>query len=263
MFRNLTPVVKNLLLITIAAFLIEGFLSIDLAMLAGLRNPISSEFQPWQFFTYMFIHGGLGHLFGNMFALFIFGPLLEQFWGSNRFLIFYLVTGIGAGVVYAGVNYWDMKGMRNDAQTYMYNPNPDDFSEFVSSHATRFYGNFYEIIDDFEKNPDSEALKNETKEIVSAVYDRYSNIPMVGASGAIFGVLMAFALLFPNTELFLLFFPFPIKAKYFVGFYLLYEVYQEFNRAPGDNVAHLAHLAGALIAFIMIRLWRRDRTKFY
>lgn len=263
MFRNLTPVVKNLLLITVLAHIIGGFLSIDLAMLAGLRNPISSEFQPWQFFTYMFIHGGLGHLFGNMFALFIFGPLLEQFWGSNRFLIFYLVTGIGAGVVYAGVNYWDMQGMRNDAQTYMYNPNPDDFSRFVSSHATRFYGNFYDIIDDFEKNPQSESLKIETKEIVSAVYDRYSNIPMVGASGAIFGLLMAFALLFPNTELFLLFFPFPIKAKYFVGFYLLYEIYQEFNRAPGDNVAHLAHLAGALIAFIMIRLWRRDRTKFY
>lgn len=263
MFRNLTPVVKNLLLITVLAHIIGGFLNIDLAMLAGLRNPISSEFQPWQFFTYMFIHGGLGHLFGNMFALFIFGPLLEQFWGSNRFLIFYLVTGIGAGVVYAGVNYWDMQGMRNDAQTYMYNPNPDDFSKFVSSHATRFYGNFYDIIDDFEKNPQSESLKRETKEIVSAVYDRYSNIPMVGASGAIFGLLMAFALLFPNTELFLLFFPFPIKAKYFVGFYLLYEIYQEFNRAPGDNVAHLAHLAGALIAFIMIRLWRRDRTKFY
>jgi len=263
MFRNLTPVVKNLLLITVLAYFIGGFLSIDMAMLAGLRNPISPEFQPWQFFTYMFIHGGLGHLFGNMFALFIFGPLLEQFWGANRFLIFYLVTGIGSGVIYAGVNYWDMQGMRNDAQTYMYNPNPDDFSGFVSSHATRFYGNFYDIIDDFEKNPDSEVLKNETKEIVSAVYDRYASIPMVGASGALFGVLMAFALLFPNTELFLLFFPFPIKAKYFVGVYLLYEIYQEFNRAPGDNVAHLAHLAGALIAFIMIRLWRKDRTKFY
>jgi membrane associated rhomboid family serine protease len=263
MFQNLTPVVKNLLVITIGVFVITGFLGMNLSSFAGLYNPISSEFRPWQFFTYLFLHGGLGHLFGNMFALFIFGPLLERFWGSNRFLIFYLATGIGAGLVYAGVNYLSISSMKKDMELYIENPTPEGFSEYVSSHATRFYGNFYDIIDDFERNPESASLQQQTRQYVRMIYDRYSNIPMIGASGAIFGILMAFALLFPNTELFLLFFPFPIKAKYFVGFYLLYEIYAEFNRAPGDNVAHLAHLAGAVVAYVMIRLWKKERNRFY
>ena len=101
------------------------------------------------------------------------------------------------------------------------------------------------------------------KELLLALYEREANIPLVGASGAIFGILMAFALLFPNTELFLLFFPFPIKAKYFVLFYGLYEVYALVQRTPGDNVAHLAHLGGMLFAFILVKMWQKDRNNFY
>jgi membrane associated rhomboid family serine protease len=263
MFNNLTPVVKNLLIITIGMFVLSGFLSFNIVGIAALYNPISGNFQPWQFFTYMFLHGGLGHLFGNMFALFIFGPLLERFWGSNRFLIFYLVTGVGAGVIYAGVNYLDMRSMKQDMEIYMTNPSPDAFSRYVGSHASGLYRNLYDIIDQYERNPQSAQLERETKQYVQLIYERSANIPMIGASGAIFGILAAFALLFPNTELFLLFFPFPIKAKYFVGFYLLYELYAEFNRTPGDNIAHLAHLAGALIAFVLLRLWRKERNRFY
>jgi membrane associated rhomboid family serine protease len=263
MFRNLSPVVKNLLLINIGIFFIGSFLRINFAESFGLRNPISPAFEPWQFFSYMFIHGGLGHLFGNMFALFIFGPLLEHFWGPKRFLIYYLVTGLGAGIIYAGVNYLDMRGMRTDAASYVVSPNPDDFSRFVSKHSSGLYTQLYDFIDDFDRNPESIGLQEESKSIVQTIYNRYSNIPMVGASGAIFGILIAFALMFPNTELFLLFFPFPIKAKYFVGMYILYEIYAEFSRTPGDNVAHLAHLAGALVGFIMIWKWRKDRTRFY
>jgi membrane associated rhomboid family serine protease len=118
-------------------------------------------------------------------------------------------------------------------------------------------------MDQYERNPESAQLAEETRQYVQLIYDRNANIPMIGASGAVFGILMAFALLFPNTELFLLFFPFPIKAKYFVGFYLLYELYAEFNRTPGDNIAHLAHLAGALIAFVLIKMWKKERNRFY
>lgn len=263
MFRNLTPVVKNLLIINIVVFLVQGFINIDFAQLLGLRNPISPNFAAWQFITYMFIHGGLGHLFGNMFALFIFGPLLEHFWGPKRFLTYYLVTGIGAGMIYGAVNYLDMRGMKQDMQSYVAAPNPDDFGSFISKHASGLYTNLYDLIDDFDRNPESQSLKEETKVIVQQVYNRYSNIPMVGASGAIFGILIAFALMFPNTELFLLFFPFPIKAKYFVGMYIIYEIYAEFTRSPGDNIAHLAHLAGALVGFIMIWKWKKDRNRFF
>jgi membrane associated rhomboid family serine protease len=263
MFANLTPVVKNLLIITVAMFLLVGFLPFNVVGVAALYNPISGNFQPWQFVTYMFLHGGLGHLFGNMFALFIFGPLLERFWGSKRFLIFYLITGVGAGLVYAGVNYLDMRSMKDDMEVYMTRPNPDAFSEYVGDHAAGLYRNLYELIDQYERNPESPQLAQETKQYVQLIYDRNANIPMIGASGAVFGILMAFAMLFPNTELFLLFFPFPIKAKYFVGFYLLYELYAEFNRTPGDNIAHLAHLAGALIAFVLIKMWKKERNRFY
>ncbi len=99
--------------------------------------------------------------------------------------------------------------------------------------------------------------------ISQLVIDIKENIPMVGASGAVFGILMAFGLLFPNTELFLLFFPFPIKAKYFVLFYGLYELWSGFERVPGDNVAHFAHLGGMLFAFILVRLWKDKRNTFY
>lgn len=269
MFGRLTPVVKNLLIINIVLYLLtalaESQLGIDLLRLLGLYYVFSEYFKPFQFFTYMFMHSGFGHVFSNMFGLFIFGPLLETFWGPKKFITFYLVTGIGAGVLFAAIDFLEVRPMEKAKDTYMQEPSYEKFNEFVVKYAEEAYSDsqWYTFIENFGDNPTSSSYINESKSRVNYLYEREANIPLVGASGAIFGILMAFALLFPNTEIFLLFFPFPIKAKYFVLFYGLYEVYSLIQRAPGDNVAHLAHLGGMLFAFILVRIWQKDRNNFY
>jgi membrane associated rhomboid family serine protease len=131
MFARLTPVVKNLLLINIALLLIPSFLNFELAQYFGLRYIFADSFKPFQFITYMFLHSGFGHLLGNMFALFIFGPMLERFWGSKRFFIFYMVTGVGAGILYGVVNFIEMQQLESAAELYIQNPNYEGFVSFI------------------------------------------------------------------------------------------------------------------------------------
>ena len=127
----------------------------------------------------------------------------------------------------------------------------------------RYYNQLYDFINSYSENPNSSQYKDESISIARSIFESKSNIPMVGASGAVFGILLAFAMLFPNMELYMLFFPFPIKAKYLVLGYGLYEVWSEFNRMPGDNVAHLAHLGGMLIGYIILRYWKNKYGTYY
>jgi membrane associated rhomboid family serine protease len=263
MFGNLTPVVKNLLMLNFGIFLIGSFVNVDFVNLFGLRFVLSDFFAPYQFFTYMFIHGSFYHILGNMFALFIFGPLLERFWGPQRFLIFYMATGLGAGILYGVADFIEKYPAKQDMEVYMEYPSPENFSYYVHEHAEFSYRRLGSFIDEYFENPEDASLTETSKQYVNDLYSLVSNIPMVGASGAVYGILMAFGLLFPNTQLFLLFPPIPIKAKYLVLAYGLFEVYSELNRAPGDNVAHLAHLSGMLIAFILIKVWKSQRNRFY
>ena len=263
MFRNLTPVAKNILIINIGIFMLEALLSLPLSEIFGLRVIFSSGFAIYQFLTYMWLHGSFGHILGNMIAVLVFAPMLEQFWGSKRLLIFYLVCGIGAGVLYGLADFTEKLPLRNDAKAYLANPNPEDFERFIIRYKsvglnTAAVG---EISDAYYEHP---SYESQTIMVVEEMYNALvTNGIMIGASGAVFGILFAFAYLFPNTELFLLFPPIPIKAKYLVFFYALYELYSEFNRMPGDNVAHLAHLSGMLIAFILLRFWKKDTRRFY
>lgn len=263
MFGTLTPIVKNLILINVVIFLLQYMLSIDLISIFGLRYIHAETFRPYQFLTHIFTHSGFMHLFSNMFALFIFGPLLERFWGSRRFLLFYLVTGLGAGLLYSAINYYEINVLENQVERYISSPTPSGFDSFVLENAEFAYQRLSGFIDQYYDNPDSPSYVNESRQYATQLLESKQNIPMVGASGAVFGILMAFGLLFPNTELFLLFFPFPIKAKYFVLFYGLYELFAGFGRVPGDNVAHFAHLGGMLFAFILIKIWRDKRSTFY
>ncbi|WP_286756295.1 MULTISPECIES: rhomboid family intramembrane serine protease [Roseivirga] len=265
MFGRLTPLVKNLLIINIGIALIQGFFKIDLGDYFGLYYISAPEFKPFQFVTYMFLHSteSIMHIFGNMFALFIFGPLLEQFLGAKKFLILYMVTGIGAGLFYTAVNYVEVSAVHRDVNAYILNPNPDDFNRLLIDHGDNLNPQIYEFVDDYSRNPNSQQLERQSVSLAEQLYRLYGQYNMVGASGAVFGILAAFALFFPNTELFLLFIPFPIKAKYLVTVYILYEVFAELQRAPGDNVAHLAHIGGALIAFFMVRYWKKQRRDFY
>ncbi len=203
MFGRLTPVVKSILIINVVVFIgtmmSSGYLT-GLLALFPFRSPY---FMPYQLFTYMFVHGGFSHILFNMIGLVVFGSFLEQFWGQNKFLIFYLVTGIGAALFYGIINYFEL---------------------FGPAHL---------------------------------------GIPMVGASGAVYGLLMASAMLFPNTEVFLLFPPIPIKLKWLAIILGGISIFSSLNRAAGDNVAHLAHLGGMVFAFILIKIWQKQRNDFY
>lgn len=260
---NLTPMVKNLLIVNLVVFFLESILKMDFAVTFGLRYILADSFVPYQFITYMFVHGGFMHLFGNMFALIIFGNMLERFWGPKRFLFFYMVTGIGAGLLYATIDYIETSAVSNDAMAYLADPDPEAFNLFVVQHASQYYESLISFIDAYVENPNNPEYISQSRVFVQDLMGRIENVPMVGASGAVFGILMAFGMLFPNTQLFLLFPPIPIKAKYLVFFYGAYELYSELNRSQGDNVAHLAHLGGMLIAFIVIKYWQKNSSKFY
>ena len=262
MFARLTPMVKNLLLITVAAYLIPSILGWSrINAYLGLWHISSPNFQPYQFFTYMFAHGGFMHLLFNMLGLIFLAPMLEQFWGPKRFLTFYLITGIGAGVFYEGVKYAQTIPMKNKMEEYTANPNPDDFAVYMAKYAPQHYNGLYDFIEYYSEHP-AEG-RRQSISYVEQVYASVINIPMVGASGAIYGILMAFGMLFPNTRLMLLFPPIPIKAKYFVLILGGFAIYSQLMNSGGDNVAHLAHLGGMIFAFIMIKIWARDKRNFY
>lgn len=247
--------VRNLLIINVVVFLLQLAGIVDADTFA-LHYFGSDYFRPVQLFTHMFMHGGWGHLFSNMFSLFIFGPLLERFWGPQRFLAFYLITGLGASLLYSGVRAYELNELEEDVAIYVESPSPVAFNNFMDEHVGDGAGQ--ELAIAYLRNPDNPEYEEASKELVGRVYTAVYNSPLLGASGAIFAILMAFGLLFPNLELMLLFLPIPIKAKYFVLLYGAYELYAGFKRLPGDNVAHFAHLGGMLFAYILVRMWQRN-----
>jgi membrane associated rhomboid family serine protease len=267
-FSLLPPVVKNLLIINGLAFLINVALSrygIDLNQKLGLYLPGSSYFNPYQLVTHLFMHGSFMHLFSNMFSLWMFGSALENYWGPKRFLTYYLVTGFGAALIHLGVNYYEVYSLKNAVAEYLANPGYNQFYSIQELDKRLFdMPQMHEFIKQWSFQKDNIQLINYSKEIADAVVQRKLNIPTVGASGAVFGVLLAFGMLFPNTLLFLIFIPIPIKAKYFVMIYGLFELYQGVQNNPADNVAHFAHLGGMLFGFILIKYWNKhNRSSFY
>ncbi len=263
MFRALTPLVKNLLLITVGIHVIASFFLPQLKNLFALYYIDSRYFMPFQFVTYMFMHADFWHLFSNMFGLFIFGPLLEQFMGPKKVLILWMVCGIGSGILYSGYTVFKMNKLSNRIEAFTENPDPVTFNRFVSDNQHLFNEGIYDFINEYDRNPDNTSLVDRATRTMLQIRDRLADVPMVGASGALFGILIAFGMLFPNTQLFLLFPPIPIKAKYLVLFYGLYTVYNIFVSNPTDNVAHFAHLSGLLIGAVLVFYWKKDRNNFY
>ena len=240
-FMALPPVVKNLILINvvmlIADFTAKSVFGTDLTTILGLYFPKSDKFMPLQIITHMFMHANFMHLFFNMFALYMFGGILENVWGPKRFLIYYMVCGLGAAFVHETVIMFQYNKLINAIS-------PDNLQQVIDNGAT---------------------VLNEGKQYADATMrdlQMLLNTPTVGASGAIFGVLLAFGVLFPNTQLMLLFPPIPIKAKYFVIGYGAIELYLALTQ-PGSNIAHAAHLGGMLFGYILIRYWRKTTTTLY
>lgn len=263
MFRAITPTVKNLLLITIGMHVITVFFMPQLKDWFALYHIESRYFMPFQFVTYMFMHADFWHLFSNMFGLFIFGPLLEQFLGPKKIIILWMVCGVGSGILYSGYNVYKVNKLNRQIEYFDEKPDPETFNRFVSANRHLFNASIYDLIDDYSRFPNNPELVDRAKRNMLAVRDRAVNTPMVGASGALFGILIAFGMLFPNTQLFLLFPPMPVKAKYLVLFYGLYTVYHIFVSNPADNVAHFAHLSGLVIGAVLVTYWKRDRRNFY
>lgn len=261
---QLTPVVKNLLLINIAIFL--GALLLDLygevIQNFALFYISSDNFRAWQFVTYMFLHGDLWHLFGNMIGLLIFGTWLEQVWGSSRFLQYYLITGVGAAVLFMGVEYLEMREVREDVNAFLLAPDPGNFELLLSEHYPQVYAQNLSFVRAYGEEPENTALVRKATNSVKELYVGSLNIPMLGASGAIFGVLLAAGLLFPYRRIMLLIPPIPIRARVFVFLYGAYEVYALLQRAPNDNIAHMAHLGGMLVGLILLFIWGEARNRY-
>ena len=247
------------------------FMGAPFSDLFALYYPDSDFFKPYQIFTHMFMHANLGHLFSNMFALFMFGPMLENVWGPKRFITFYLICGFGAALLYTGIQYYDYHKLEKQIIEYKADPDPNTFGVILHHSFSGYQGidegakAFYRVYPAYKENPTSQVLAKNSVEYLEDLFKIKINYspPMVGASGAIMGILMAFGMLFPNTELFLMFLPIPIKAKYFVAFYGIYELYAGVHRTAGDNVAHFAHIGGMIFAFILIKYWQRKRNTFY
>jgi membrane associated rhomboid family serine protease len=265
MFRNITPVVQNLLLINIIVFVVANFVFPVLYKWFPLFYFQSVYFKPFQFLTYMFMHADFWHLFSNMLGLLVFGPLLEQFLGPKKLLTLWMVCGVGAGVLYSGYLTYEIKALESKAFSYEANPDPETFNRLMLSDPGNLNKiDLGELIDDYSRNPTDPILESKSVNSVNYVVQyKINTTRMVGASGALFGILIAFGMLFPNTQLFLLFPPMPVKAKYLVGVYALYTIYNVFLNSPTDNVAHFAHLSGLLIGAVLVYYWKKDRKSFY
>ena len=260
---NLTPTVRLLLFVNIGVFLLTSSLSPELVNRFALHSVLSDQFSPLQFLSHMFMHAGFNHIFNNMLGLIIFGPLLEQFWGPRRFMTFYLLTGLGAAALYSGVNYYELHGLTEAFNLYKANPTNGEFLGFINQYAPSIYDPIEPFIQKFDAAPTNPTYIEQGVRLLTGYVTRQLDTPMVGASGAIFGVIMAYGLLFPNTELRFLFLPVAIKAKYLVGAYAIWEVYSGIYRAQTDGVAHFAHIGGMLFAYIIIKVWGSQRKTFY
>lgn len=237
---EIPPVVKNLLIINVlffAATYVVQSKGINLAFYLGAFYYDSPLFKIWQPITYMFMHGGLAHIFFNMFALYMFGGILESRWGAKRFLNFYLITGLGAlalQLLVQSVEVYNITGS-------------------VINHGA--------VTVDLANGMAGVNLSTLTRAQSDTLMDIYT-LPMVGASGAIFGLLVAFGMLYPNVELFIMFIPIPVKAKYIMPVYIVIELFLGVAKFQGDSVAHYAHLGGALLGFILVKLWK-DNNRYY
>ena len=227
-FQSLPTVTKNILIINIVLFGATWLFErqgIDLTNILGLHYFKAPDFKPYQFITYMFMHGGFMHIFFNMYAVFMFGSILEQVWGPKRFLFYYIFTGLGAAAIQLLVYYYQLMPIMEQTNTLL--------------AETKDYVLQTQIIE--QRN------------------EYLNRLVVVGASGSLFGLLIAFGMLFPNTELMMMFIPIPIKAKYFVAGYGLIELFSGIHNSAADNVAHFAHIGGMLFGFILLMIWRVKR----
>lgn len=232
-----TPIVLILIVVNVVLFGINSITTLELNQWFALYYPDNPQYGLWQYITSMFMHDGVPHLLLNMFGLYMFGSALEQVWGSRKFLFFYFAAGIGAGIIYTLVNYLQFSA---------------GFDSLLALGLAD-----YQIQDILETGRYNSQYAGLEVDMLREFYTTY-HTPMVGASGAIYGVLVAFTIRYPNTKLFLLFIPVPIAAKFFVPALLLLDLLSGVTGFSlfGGGIAHFAHLGGALVGFLLVIYWR-------
>lgn len=266
---NITPVVKQLLIINIIFYIGSQIIGEAAYHAFSLYHFENTDFRPWQLLTHMFMHEQfpqIGHIFFNMFALYSFGSALEHFWGGKKFLFFYISCGIGAALFHSGVNYFEIHSLLRNAQDLDLSQNTVrtilniNFSDGQYFRSDLFLNELKPILENVNK------LGSVNDANAKALFDAaiVNNTPAVGASGAIYGLLVAFAFMFPNAELMMLFLPIPIKAKFFVPAILLLDLYlgvsgNSIFGSGGGGVAHFAHIGGAIVGFIMMWIWKKNQ----
>jgi membrane associated rhomboid family serine protease len=238
---QITPVVRDLLIINILFFVATQFSS-QLNELLALYYPSSSRFKGFQVVTHFFMHANVGHLFFNMLGLYSLGVMLEMVWGGKRFLTYYFICAFGAAAVHLGVAYWQFAQMESLMANFA---NTQDIAT-----ALQFYAKT-----GFELNTENPLfIQNQMDEI----FLLQKNIPMVGASGAIYGLMAAIWYLFPETAFYMYFIPVPIKARYLVPLVIASDFYFGFSNFGGDNVAHFAHIGGAFVGLATLFFWYKN-----
>jgi membrane associated rhomboid family serine protease len=211
----------------------------------------------------MFMHAGFDHLLFNMFALWMFGYVLENYWGGKKFLFYYLVTGVGAAIVQTAVLWYDINTIKHAANVFQSSPSPDNFIIFMNEHFQGFYNpaKLQEFITNWSNNALNPEYIQQANGYIEEFINIKMNIPTVGASGAVFGILLAFGMMFPNTLIYI-YFLFPIKAKWFVIIYGALELFFGVTNSH-SNVAHFAHLGGMLFGFFLIKYWKKNNNDYY
>lgn len=261
---NMTPVVKQLLIINIIFFIGSQLVPISYDFFA-LYYPESDNFKIWQFVTHMFMHApfpNFAHILFNMFALYSFGSSLEHFWGGKKFVFFYISCGLGAAILHTGVNYLEIYSLLSEVASLNLSPSEihqllnADFNILFDNNGKMMAGEINTILERVH------CTQQQFNTIVEA--SMISKGIVVGASGAIYGLLVAFAFMFPSAELALLFIPVPIKAKYFVPGILLIDLFLGFKGssifgAGSTGIAHFAHVGGALTGFLMMWFWKKNQ----
>ncbi|MFV8282702.1 rhomboid family intramembrane serine protease [Christiangramia marina] len=238
---RITDTVKTLLIINVIFFIgsqLLGDVAYEYFALWFVKNP---NFQVWQVITHLFMHGGFTHILFNMYALWAFGGPIEQMLGQKRFLFFYFTAGIGAALLHTLVNFYGYQsGVQDLLDAGMNMTQVDNF--FLT-------GEYPKAI-----------LDTVPIDTLQSAYEAFTT-PAVGASGAIYGILVAFGMMFPNVELFLLFVPVPIKAKYFIPAIILLDLFSGVTGYSlfGGSIAHFAHVGGALFGFLMMYYWKKNQ----
>lgn len=228
---RLTDVVKHLLIINVIVFLAFFILFPDFKDMLSLYFPKSAHFQPFQMVSHMFMHGSIGHIFFNMFSLYFLGPMIEQALGSKRFLIFYLICGLGSMLLHLGIEWYSYMSVIDTTAV--------DFNTIQT---------------------EGRSIIRQSKNYIdpaSATMNQVLNIPVVGASGAIMGVFIAFGLMFPNMKLMVFPLPIPIKAKFLMVGAVAFDLFSGVSGFT-SGIAHFAHLGGAITGFILIMLWKKS-----